>query len=260
MAEVPDQLIALAERLADETGEIVAALFRTPIAVTDKPDESPVTEADRGAETRVRAILQVERPDDGIIGEEFGSHNPEADWVWVIDPIDGTKAFITGRPMFGTLIGLLWREQPVLGIINQPWLGDRWLGVSGRSTTLNGHPTRTRPCPRLDQAVLSATHPDMFVGTDAARFAALSGACKLTLFGGDCYAYGLLAAGFQDIIVEAQLKLHDMVALVPILAGAGGAVVDWAGQPLTRAFDGRLIAVGDPALLPAALDRLSVAG
>lgn len=257
MIDLPDEMVALAGRLADETGPIVAGLFRRPVSVLDKPDASPVTEADRGAETRVREILRRERPQDGVVGEEFGADRPDAEWVWVIDPIDGTKAFITGRPMFGTLIGLLHRGQPVLGVIDQPWLGDRWVGAVGRSSTLNGEPVRTRACPGLRRAVLSATHPDMFSGAAAAGFQSLSAACKLTLFGGDCYAYGLLASGFQDIIVEAQLKLHDVVALVPIITGAGGAVTDWFGAPIDQRFGGRLVAVGAPELLPAVLERLA---
>jgi len=257
MAEVPEDLTTIAGRMADATGKIVSAWFRQPIAITDKPDQSPVTEADRGAETCVREMLKAERPQDGIIGEEFGTLNADAEWVWVIDPIDGTKAFITGRPMFGTLIGLLHHGRPVLGIINQPWLGDRWFGVAGRPTTFNGKAVTTRACPTLDRAVLSATHPDMFDGDAADGFRTLSAACKLTLFGGDCYAYGLLASGFQDIIVEAQLKLYDMAALVPIIEGAGGAITGWSGQPLDRDFDGRLIAVGDPVVRPAALACLN---
>ena len=238
--------MALAERLADASGAVVRRYFRSRLAVTDKADLSPVTIADREAESIIRTIIEARRPDDGIIGEEHGCKNPDAEYVWVIDPIDGTKAFVTGRPTFGTLIGLLCQGRPVLGVIDQPVLGDRWIGAVGRATTFHGAPARVRACVGLAAATLSATTPDMFIGADAAAFQRVVAAAKMTLSGGDCYAYGLLASGFQDLVIEASLNLYDFAALVPVIIGAGGQITDWQGKALDMDSDGRVIGAGDP--------------
>ncbi len=243
----PAPLVTLAERLADSAGAVVRRYFRTPVAVDDKPDLSPVTVADREAERAIRAILEAERPDDGIHGEEFGTRNLDAEWVWVIDPIDGTKSFITGRPIFGTLVALLHRGRPVLGVIDQPVVADRWVGAAGRPTTHNGRPARVRPCPGgLAGATLGTTAPDLFPGTDLDRFRRAAGRAKVTVYGGDCYNYGLLASGFFDLVIESGLKLYDFAALVPVVTGAGGLMTDWRGAPLDAASDGRVVAAGDP--------------
>lgn len=247
---VPPALIELAGRLADAAGTIARQYFRTAIAVDHKADESPVTQVDRGIEIALRRILEAERPADGIWGEEFGQERMEAEFVWVLDPIDGTKAFITGRPTFGTLIGLLWRGRPVLGVIDQPIVGDRWLGVAGQPTVHNGKPVTTRRCARLDLATISTTGPSDFSEPGLARFTALSEAARVRTFGGDCYQYGLLASGFLDIVVEEGLKLHDFAALAPVVIGAGGAMTDWQGAPLVSAERAAVMAVGDKALAP----------
>jgi histidinol phosphatase-like enzyme (inositol monophosphatase family) len=254
----PTHLIALAERLVDASGAIVRRYFRSRLAVIDKSDLSPVTAADREAESIIRTIIEARRPDDGIIGEEHGQKNVDADYVWVIDPIDGTKAFITGRPTFGTLVALLYRGRPVLGIIDQPVIGDRWIGAAGRATTLNGAPARVRACTGLAAATLSATTPDMFTGVDDAQaFRRVAAAAKLTVYGGDCYAYGLLAAGFQDLVIEAALNLYDFAALAPVITGAGGQITDWQGRALDLHSDGRVIAAGDSRAHAEALALLS---
>jgi len=172
--------------------------------------------------------------------------------VWVLDPIDGTKSFISGIPLFGTLIALLHRGRPVLGIIDQPISRERWCGVVGQQSTHNGAAIRTRPCPVLAAATLFATSPDMFQGADAAAFVRLKSAAKLTRHGGDCYAYGLLASGFIDCVVEAGLKPYDYCALVPVIEGAGGIMTDWQGRALGLASDGRVFAAGDRGLHAAA--------
>ncbi|MGQ9366725.1 histidinol-phosphatase [Azospirillum sp. ST 5-10] len=243
----PAHLVTLAQRLADSSAAVVRRYFRTPVTVDDKDDRSPVTVADREAERIIRAILEAQRPDDGIVGEEHGSRNTGAEYVWVIDPIDGTKSFIVGRPIFGTLIALLRNGVPVLGIIDQPIVGDRWLGVAGRPTTLNGQPAKVRPCPGgLAAAVLGTTGPDLFPGDTLDAFRRAATAAKATVYGGDCYTYGLLAAGYYDLVVEAGLKLYDFAALVPVVTGAGGLMTDWEGRPLDQRSDGRVIAAGDP--------------
>ncbi|MBF0332620.1 MAG: histidinol-phosphatase [Alphaproteobacteria bacterium] len=244
----PAEFVALAERLADAAGPIVRAHFRTPVAVLDKADDSPVTIADREAESAMRRLIEATHPDHGIVGEEHGSRNPQAEWVWVLDPIDGTKAFITGKPSFGTLVALLHRGKPVLGVIDQPILGERWIGAAGRPTTLNGRPVRTRACPELGRAALYATMPEMFIGPDGERWAALTRSVKLVRYGADCYAYALLASGFVDAVVEALLKPYDYCALIPIIEGAGGVMTDWNGLPLGLGSDGRVAAAGDPTL------------
>jgi histidinol phosphatase-like enzyme (inositol monophosphatase family) len=253
----PEELVKLALRMVDSSGEVIRRYFRTPVAVDDKADQSPVTIADREAERAIRAIIEAERPNDGIHGEEFGIRNPDADWLWVIDPIDGTKSFITGRPIFGTLVALLHRGQPVLGIIDQPIIGDRWIGAAGRPTTFNGRPARVRPCPGgLSSAMLGTTSPDLFPGGDADAFRRVDAAAKVTVYGGDCYSYGLLAAGFYDLVIESGLQLYDFAALVPVVTGAGGLMTDWQGKPLDARSDGRVIAASDPLAHQEALNAL----
>ncbi|WP_207458019.1 histidinol-phosphatase [Azospirillum sp. SYSU D00513] len=254
----PDQFVQLALRMVESSGSVIRQYFRTPVAVDDKADQSPVTIADREAERAIRAIIEAERPDDGIYGEEFGTRNLDAEWVWVIDPIDGTKSFITGRPIFGTLVALLRHGRPVLGVIDQPVTGDRWVGAAGRRTTFNGAPASVRPCPAgLAAATLGTTSPDLFPGGDLAAFRRVDAAAKVTVYGGDCYSYGLLAAGFYDLVIESGLKLYDFAALVPVVTGAGGLMTDWQGRPLDADSNGRVVAAGGPALHAEALKALA---
>jgi inositol-phosphate phosphatase/L-galactose 1-phosphate phosphatase/histidinol-phosphatase len=255
----PQIYIDIAMTLAEVAGEVSRRYFRTPVAVHDKPDLSPVTVADREAEMAMRELIAAAAPDHGILGEEYGPQNAEAEWLWVLDPIDGTKAFITGKPSFGTLIALLHRGVPVLGIIEQPILGERWLGVAGRPTTLNGKPIRVRACPDITLASLYATAPEMFTGADALAWEALRRTVKLPRYGADCYAYGLLAAGFVDLVVEASLHPHDYLPLITVIEGAGGLFTDWQGQRLGLASDGRVVAAGDAAAHAAALATLNEA-
>lgn len=251
-----DDDIRLAARLADLAGEAIRPFFRSRFEMEAKADASPVTQADRAAEAAIRAVLTQERPADGIIGEEYGSEREDAARLWVIDPIDGTRSFIAGRPIFGTLIALIEEGQPVLGLIDQPIIGDRWLGVAGRPTLFNGAAARTRTCGALARAHLATTGPAYFSAEERLRFEAVSAAARDTLWGGDCYNYALLASGHLDLVVEAGLKLHDFAALVPVVEGAGGRMRDWEGRPLTGASDGRVVAVGDAAILGEVLERL----
>jgi inositol-phosphate phosphatase/L-galactose 1-phosphate phosphatase/histidinol-phosphatase len=251
--------LALAEALADAARAVITGYFRQKLVVDDKSDRSPVTIADREAEAAMRRLIEARFPDHGILGEEHGSVRAEAEHLWVLDPIDGTKSFISGIPLFGTLIALLHRGRPVLGVIDQPILGERWLGGAGRSTTLNGAPVQARPCPSLAAATLFSTAPDsMFASFEAEGFARLRRAVKLVRTGADCYAYAQLASGFVDLVVEGQLKPYDYCALVPVIEGAGGVITDWQGRPLGLASDGKVIASGDPTLAAAARARLTV--
>ncbi|TMJ25607.1 MAG: histidinol-phosphatase [Alphaproteobacteria bacterium] len=249
---VPADFVALAHRLAEAARPISTRYFRTPVAIDDKSDASPVTVADREAESAMRAILSREVPQHGVFGEEHGVERADAEYVWVLDPIDGTRAFITGLPIWGTLIALLHKGAPVLGIIDQPILKERWLGVAGQPSTLNGQPARVRACPALDKAYMYSTSPIMFSGDVSRKHAALADAVKLFRWGGDCYAYGLLASGHVDLVVENALKLYDFAALVPVITGAGGTVTDWQGKPLDMGSDGSILAAGDAAVHRAA--------
>ena len=219
--------------------------FRQVIATERKADISPVTEADRAAERAIRAILAAERPADGIVGEEFGNAAGTSGLTWVIDPIDGTKAFMSGRSTFVTLLGLLAGDVPVLGIIDQPITADRWVGVAGRPTLHNGKAVRAKPNRDLDAAIFSTTDPNLFAGGDAEVYRRISAAAGIRTYGGDGLAYGLLASGWVDMVLESGLKLHDFAALAPVVEGAGGVVNDWTGQRLTARSDGRVLAAGN---------------
>ncbi len=254
-----NEFMALAEGMADAAGEVLKRYFRTPLAVETKGDATPVTKADREAESAMRALIGDAYPDHGILGEEFDPVNPDAELVWVLDPIDGTKSFITGKPLFGILVALAQNGRPVLGIIDQPVLRERWRGLDGRATTFNAAPARVRRCGSITDAMLYATSPEMFQGADAEAFERLRSQVRHALYGCDCYAYGLLASGHLDLVVEASLQPYDYAALVPVVEGAGGIITDWAGKALTLASDGRVIAAGDAAIHAQALDLLGAA-
>ena len=245
-------LIAAAEAAADAAGAAIRPHFRSGLAADLKSDQSPVTLADRAAEQAMRGVLPARFPGHGMIGEEFGTDGADRRFRWVLDPIDGTRAFITGRPVFGTLVALLDGDTPILGLIDQPVTGERWLGVAGRPTRFTGPfggRAGCRACASLDEAELSATTPEMFRGDETARWQRLAGAVRRVSWGGDCYAYGLLALGQIDIVVESSLRLWDWAALVPVIEGAGGRVTDWAGNPLRGEGEAQVLAVGDPSLL-----------
>ena len=241
----PAPLIGLAHELADRAGEVQRRYFRTPVAVETKADASPVTIADRESEARMRELITAKAPGHGIYGEEYGPENIDAEWVWVLDPVDGTKAFITGKPSFGILIALLHHGKPVLGIIDQPILHERWLGIDGQPSTLNGAPAQVRACPDLKHATLYSTTPDIFRGSDAEAWTRLHLQAGMVRYGADCYAYGLMSSGFVDLVVESSMKPYDYLALVAVIQGAGGLITDWQGQPLGLTSDGRIAAAGD---------------
>jgi inositol-phosphate phosphatase / L-galactose 1-phosphate phosphatase / histidinol-phosphatase len=248
-----EQLVALALALAEASGPIIARYFRTGAAIVDKADLSPVTVADREAEAAMRTLIAERMPEAGVFGEEMGADRADAEFVWVLDPIDGTKSFVTGKPLFGTLIGLVHEGRPIVGVLNQPVLDERWIGVAGRPSTFNGQTIRTRACAKLSDAWLYATTPAMFEGDDAAAWTRLSAAVKFPVYGADCYAYGMLASGWTDLVAEALLKPYDWCALVPIIEGAGGRITDWEGRPLGLEPVGHALAAGDPKLHEAAL-------
>jgi len=207
----------------------------------------------------MRRILKAEAPRDGVIGEEFGEDAGSTGRIWVLDPIDGTTSFMVGRPIFGTLIALVSDGWPVLGVIDQPILRERWTGVTGRPTLFNRAPVRTRACPSLSEATLATTGPHYFDEHQGTHFMALAAKTdhRRMVMGGDCYNYGLLASGHIDLVCEANLKLHDWAALVPIVEGAGGTMCDWNGDPLHAGSDGHVLAIGDPARLEDVVEALA---
>ena len=247
---------AFAEHLADLARPLALRYFRQGVAIEDKPDLSPVTIADREAEAAMRRAIAEHFPEHGILGEEYGPERTDADLVWVLDPIDGTKSFITGKPLFGTLIALARQGRPVLGLIDMPALGERFVGHDG-TAFFNGTPIRTRGCATLAAAHLHATTPAMFTGADEARFARLAGAVKHPIFGGDCHNYALVAAGWTDLVVEAQLKPYDYCAPAALIEAAGGLATDWQGAALTLRSDGRVVMAGDAVLHAQALAALA---
>lgn len=253
--------IALANRLADAAGGAIRPYFRGTFARENKADASPVTEADRDAEAAMRKIIEAEFPRDGIIGEEYGQKPGTSGRTWVLDPIDGTTSFVAGRPIFGTLIALLQDGWPVLGVIDQPIAGERWVGAAGKPTLFNGKPARARRCATLDTALLATTGPHYFTEDEAVRFLAVASkvARRQIIYGGDCYNYGLVSSGYIDLVVESGLKLHDFAALVPIVEGAGGHMCDWRGDPLNADSAGDVIALGDAARLDDVLEALALA-
>lgn len=263
-----EQDIALAVRLAEAAGAAIRPHFRSGLSAERKADASPVTIADQAAEEAMRRILKAEAPRDAIIGEEYGTEPGSSGRTWVLDPIDGTVSFIAGRPIFGTLIALLVDGWPVLGVIDQPILGERWVGASGLATTFNGREVRTRACRELSEAMLATTGPQYFDDHQGAHFMALAARTdhRRMMMGGDCYNYGLLASGQIDLVCEAGLKLHDWAALVPVVEGAGGTMCDWNGQPLRAesdgagaGADGHVLAIGDPARLEDVVAALACA-
>ncbi len=246
-----DSDIALAIRLAEAARSAIRPYFRTAMTSERKDDATPVTLADRAAEEAMRRILKAEVPRDAIHGEEFGAEAGTSGRTWVLDPIDGTTAFLAGRPIFGTLIALVVEGWPVLGVIDQAILGERWIGATGQPTTLNGKPARTRACRVLADAAIATTGPHYFDDHDGGHFMGLAAKTdhKRMVMGGDCYNYAMLASGHLDIVCEANLKLHDYAALVPVVEGAGGTMCDWHGDPLHAGSSGHVLALGDPARL-----------
>jgi histidinol phosphatase-like enzyme (inositol monophosphatase family) len=244
-----DAAVALAVRLVEASAAEIRPRFRRPIHTERKADISPVTEADRAAERAIRDILTVERPGDGIVGEEYGNNAGTSGLTWVIDPIDGTKAFMTGRSTFVTLLALLDGDRPILGVIDQPITGDRWIGVAGRPTLHNGQAVRARATVTdVGASTFSTTDPNLFPDRDAGAYSRISAASGMRTYGGDGYAYGLLASGWIDIVLESGLKLHDFAALATVIEGAGGIMTDWEGRALDAKSDGRVLAAGNAEL------------
>lgn len=248
------------DRLATVSGETILPFFRTALAVENKGARAfdPVTAADRAAEEAMRALIRDTFPEHGILGEEQAPERIDAEYVWVLDPIDGTKSFIAGMPAWGTLIGLMRFGEPVFGMMHQPFIGERFAGDGGAARYRGPAGDRdlaVRPCAALADAVLFTTSPLLMNEADRARFRRVEAAVKLSRYGGDCYAYCMLAAGLVDLIVETEIKPHDIVPLMPILAGAGGIVTTWDNRAAQHG--GRIVAAGDARVHQAAIELLN---
>lgn len=253
------ELEGFALELGHTAGGIARVYFRSAFSIENKDERGfdPVTSADRAIESVLRKSIRERFPDHGIVAEEEGDHEPESRFTWFIDPIDGTRAFMMGSPLWGTLVGLMEDGKPIFGVLSQPVLEEVFFGSPSGSwlITEDGRQRlRSRKRDELAQAALAATHPDMFSGDDAAKFKTLASRCLLHRFGGDCYNYAMLAAGFIDLVVEAGLKPFDIVPLIPILEGAGCVVTDWEGGPPYAG--GRVVAAGTARLHAQALGVL----
>jgi len=230
------------DEAADAARAVALKYFRREITVTDKEDMSPVTAADREIEQQLREAIGRVFPSHGIIGEEYGGENVGAEFVWVIDPIDGTKSFITGRPQFGTIIGLVHEGNPAVGLIDQAFTGERWFGVAGQFARHNGRPIRVAQPRRLEEARLCTGPLSMFDDGELEKYRSLCRAVKCAQYNGECYAYGLLAMGWFDLVMERGLNIHDVAGVVPIVTGAGGFTGDWNLDPVTLDFGGSIVA------------------
>ncbi|MCQ2965336.1 MAG: histidinol-phosphatase [Alphaproteobacteria bacterium] len=248
-----------AEQLAKIASDEILPFFRKKIIVEEKNDTSPVTQADKNAELAMRKVIKEVYPNHGIVGEEYGIENIDAEYVWVLDPIDGTKSFITGSPLFGTLIALLHNKKPVVGIINQPFTKECWKGEKGKKSLYNGEIIETRKCKEIKDISLYSTGGRLMFkkAEDLALFEKLQKQVKVSRFSADCYGYGLLSMGCIDVVCEAEMKLYDYAALMPIVEGAGGCMTDWFGNNLSVDGDGHVLALGDKTLLPEVVKVLS---
>ncbi|MGH6888004.1 MAG: inositol monophosphatase family protein [Rhizomicrobium sp.] len=251
----------LFDRMADAAGEIALGYFRTELAVEEKDDHSPVTRADREIEAKLRTMIRKEFPTHGIVGEEHGCEDEHAEFVWFIDPIDGTKSFAIGRPLFGTIIGLTHAGRPVMGLIDQAFTKERWFGITGAFSTHNGRRVKVAAAPRdLGRARLYVGAPSTFRNADCfAAYETLCATAKWTQYCGDCYAYGLLACGWIDLVVERGLKPHDVIGVVPIVSGAGGYIGDWNGRDIDATTDGTVVAASSRDLALSAIRVLRTA-
>ncbi len=246
---VDKDTIALACELADAARKVIRPLFRNrELAVEYKEAASPiVTQADRGAEEVMRKLLTLRVPNDTIIGEEFGTKDGDSGYTWILDPVDGTIAFSAGKPLFGTLIGLKYNESYVLGVLDQPILDERYIGIAGSDSALNGNKIWTSSTQLLKHAKLSVT-ASFTKEKNIERFALLRKHVHVTSFGGDCYQYGLLCSGDLDIVLEEGLALHDLAALIPLVTGAGGVITDWRGNSVGTSFPADVLACANASL------------
>lgn len=257
MSDIAAELLAFSETLADQTRAMLKAAAATPPRVDLKEDASFVTATDRAVEAHLREAIGRAYPGHGILGEEYGNERLDAEFVWVLDPIDGTAAWIAGIPVYGTLIAVAQGGSPLTGVIDLPMTDERLTGITGRGAWHDGAPIRVRKGTALADAYMTSSNPRFVPEADRAAFARLDAAVRFTQYGASCYGYGCLARGRTDLAVDAGFDPFDLYAPAAVIAGAGGQVTDWGGQPLSLDWHGRVIASGDPALHARALDMLA---
>jgi inositol-phosphate phosphatase/L-galactose 1-phosphate phosphatase/histidinol-phosphatase len=253
----PSDLLQAALEISEAAASIPLRYFRSGLSVEDKADESPVTIADRETEEHIRGAIAERFPSHGIFGEELGRQAGASDLTWVIDPIDGTKSFITGSPLFGMLVAVARDGKPLAGVIRMPALGEVYAGLMGGVATRNGEAIRCRRIERLDEARIYLNESNLLMADEPVRFERLMRAGKLRRFAYDCYSFALLASGQIDVVVDFDLKPYDYMALAPVVAAAGGIITDWRGRPLDLSSDGTVLAAGTPALHRAVMDLLA---
>ena len=252
----PEDLLKAALEISEAAAAIPLRYFRSGVTVEDKADESPVTIADRETEQHIRDAVTKRFPSHGIFGEEFGRKAGESPYTWIIDPIDGTKSFISGQPLFGMLLGVLRDGVPEAGVIRMPALGEALAGARDLGATLNGSPIRCRPSPGLDQARIFINEANLLLASEPERMARLMTAGRLRRFANDCYSFALLAMGQIDAVVDMDLQPYDYLPIVPVIEAAGGVITDWQGRPLGLNSSGSVLAAGSPDLHAAMLDLL----
>ena len=252
---------AFVDELATVSGETIRPFFRSALSVENKSRSGgfdPVTAADRAAEAAMRALIKRTFPEHGVVGEELDADHPDAEYVWVLDPIDGTKSFISGMPMWGTLIALTRGGEPIYGMMHQPFIREHFTG-DGKGAHYRGpageRDLRVRACASLGEAILLTTSPLLMKEPDRERFRRVENSVRLSRYGGDCYAYCVLAAGHVDLLIETELKPHDVLALIPIIEGAGGIITTWENEPAHKG--GRIVAAGDKRVHAQAMQLLN---
>jgi inositol-phosphate phosphatase/L-galactose 1-phosphate phosphatase/histidinol-phosphatase len=259
---ITKEILDFANYLADVSAIVAKKYFRMENGEVAKEDDSPVTKADNEIEKLMRNEIEKKFPEHGIIGEEYGIQNSDADFVWILDPIDGTSSFIIGRPTFGTLIGLSYKKKMILGIMNQPIIEERWLGIEGQGAWFNGKKIRSRNCKDLSDAVMCGSSSFYFQNGDEDILKKLSSLTKYQkiggiIYGGDCYSYASLASGFVDIVIDPGMKVYDYAALLPIIEMAGGVLTDWHGKDLKLKSNVKVIACATKELHQKALEIIN---
>ncbi len=252
-----DEFTAFAGQLADTSRAQLRATIGQAVHADPKGDGSPVTAVDRAVETRLREMIAARYPGHGIVGEEHGAVAPDSELVWVLDPIDGTLPFLAGIPVYGTLIALARNQVPVIGVVDFPVTGERWVGGAGMPTRRNGEAVSVRSCDDLSTALLSNSNPDFYDEAEFRKFSRLKAATRWTVYGGSCLAYVQIASGRIDVGIDAGFDPFDYCALVPVIEGAGGVITDWDGAALTLRSGSRIIAAGDPRIHARALEILA---
>jgi inositol-phosphate phosphatase/L-galactose 1-phosphate phosphatase/histidinol-phosphatase len=249
----PQELLKAALEISESAAAIPLRYFRSELAVEDKPDESPVTVADRETEEHITRAILERFPSHGIFGEEFGRRETDGPYTWIVDPIDGTRSFISGSPLFGMLLGVVRDCQAEAGVIRMPALGEWFAGSRGGGATWNGKPIRCRPSPPLADARVFINEAERIMAHDADLLARLMKAGRFMRFANDCYAFGLVAAGQIDLVVDYDLQPYDYMPCVPVVEAAGGVITDWKGEPLGLESDGSVLAAGSAELHAAML-------